>query len=118
MSKRSTLSESQREFALLVSKLIRHIYRCGYEVTLGDAYRDPRVHGKIGEKKSYSSANSNHKRKLAIDLNLFHRNEYLSATEDHRQFGLYWESLHEKCRWGGRFNDGNHYEYVHEGYDR
>jgi hypothetical protein len=23
--------------------------------------------------------------------------------------GEFWEGLHPLCRWGGRFNDGNHY---------
>jgi hypothetical protein len=72
----------------------------------------------MGEKKSYSSANSNHKRRLAIDLNLFKDGKFLGTTEDHKMFGLYWESLHEKCRWGGRFKDGNHYEFVHEGWQK
>ena len=111
-----TLREAQSKFAFLVTKLIRYIYAEGYEVTLGDAFRDPRVHGEWGVKDSYSSAKSNHKLKLAIDLNLFKDGSYLGGTEDHERFGRYWESLDENNRWGGRFEDGNHYEFVFGGW--
>lgn len=40
-----TLGQKQRRFALMVAKLINKACEMGYEVTLGDAYRDPRVHG-------------------------------------------------------------------------
>ena len=40
-----TLRQRQSEFARLVARLIDHAHELGYEVTLGDAYRDPRVHG-------------------------------------------------------------------------
>ena len=66
-----TLGEKQRLFARLVPRLIDYAYFKGYEVTLGDAYRDPRVFGQIGVKKGYGRSKSNHKIKLAIDLNLF-----------------------------------------------
>lgn len=113
-----SLRETQSKFALMVTKLIQHMYREGYEVTLGDAYRDPQVHGEVGEKKSYSSAYSNHKRRLAIDLNLFKEGVYLASSQEHERFGKYWESLDEDNRWGGRFDDGNHYETVYGGWKR
>ena len=73
----------------------------GYEVTLGDAYRDPRC--------PYGSKSSKHKRRLAIDLNLFKNGQYLEGTESHRPLGEWWES--QGGIWGGRFEDGNHYEW-------
>ena len=66
-----TLGQKQRHFTRLVGLLIEYSYQNGYEMTVGDAYRDPRVHGAVGEKKSYSSANSLHKERLAVDFNLF-----------------------------------------------
>jgi hypothetical protein len=104
------LSEHQQEFARHVAILILYSHCLGYEVTFGDAYRDPRVHGQLGEKVSYSSANSNHKRRLAVDLNLFKDGEYLGSTDDHEELGKFWESLDPLNRWGGRWEDGNHYE--------
>ena len=102
-----TLREKQSEFALMVVRLIQKADEMGYEVTLGDAYRDPRVHGEIGRKKGYSAANSFHKTRLAIDLNLFHNGKYLQNSEDHRPLGEWWESI--GGTWGGRWRDGNHY---------
>jgi len=109
------LGEKQRLFSMLISELILWAYDNGYEITEGDAYRDPRVFGKLGEKKGYGKASSNHKLRLARDLNLFKDGKYLRRTEDHRQLGEIWESKHELCRWGGRFNDGNHYSMEHNG---
>ncbi len=111
-----SLGDKQREFAYHVSLLIQHIYANGYTVTLGDAYRDPRVHGQMGEKIAYGRAKSAHKQRLAIDLNLFDMEKtFLTTTEDHKPFGEYWESLHPDNVWGGRFDDGNHYSRRHGG---
>ena len=110
-----TLGQKQRLFTQLAAKLILRAYELGYEATLGDAYRDPRVFGEVGEKRGYGRSESNHKIRLALDLNLFKEGKYLIFTEDHRELGEYWESLHPLCRWGGHFNDGNHYSFEHNG---
>ena len=104
------LSEHQQRFARHIALLILWAINEGYEVTFGDAYRDPRVHGQYGEKKSYASANSEHKRRLAVDLNLFKDGEYLGGTDDHAPLGEFWEGLDELNEWGGRWDDGNHYQ--------
>ena len=108
-----TLGDKQRKFTRMIGLLIEYAYQEGYELTVGDAYRDPRVHGDVGEKKSYSSANSNHKQRLAMDFNLFKDGKYLTSTEDHRKLGEYWEDIGGS--WGGRFHDGNHYSLEHLG---
>lgn len=109
------LGDKQRLFSMLLAELVLWAYDNGYEVTFGDFYRDSRVFGPVGVKKAYSSANSCHKSRLAADLNLFKDGKYLTKTEDHRPLGEIWESKHELCRWGGRFNDGNHYSMEHNG---
>lgn len=110
-----TLGQKQRHFTRLIGLLIEWAYQNGYELTFGDAYRDPRLHGQAGEKKSYSSAGSLHKERLACDFNLFKDGQYLTRTEDYRPLGEYWESL-GGC-WGGRVNsaDGNHFSLEHNG---
>jgi hypothetical protein len=108
-----TLGQKQRRFARMVARLIDKAYEMGYEVTLGDAYRDARVHGIFGEKKGYGAGRSCHKLRLAIDLNLFRNGRYLERSEDHRQLGEWWES--QGGTWGGRFRDGNHYSLEHDG---
>lgn len=109
------LGDKQRAFTRMIADLIQYAYNAGYELTFGDAYRDPRVHGKVGEKKSYSSANSNHKNRLAVDFNLFVKGKYITSG-DHPAYvdlGEYWESLGGS--WGGRFNDANHFSLEHNG---
>lgn len=110
-----SLRKKQVAFARLVPRLIDKAFEWGYEVTLGDAYRDPKVHGDIGVRKSYSHPKSAHKVRLAIDLNLFKGGEYLEGTDAHRALGEWWEKQHELARWGGRFGDGNHYSFEHDG---
>lgn len=103
-----TLRQKQSLFVRLLAKLIVFAEQEGYELTLGHAYDPP-------ESNSGRSPNSLHRLRLAIDLNLFKNNQFLTATEDHRTLGEYWERLHPLCRWGGRFNDGNHYSVEHNG---
>lgn len=110
-----TLGEKQRLFMSLLPKLLMYAYEKGYELTLGDGYRDPRVFGEVGDKKGYGRSRSVHKQRLAIDLNLFKHGKYLSQTEDHKSLGNYWETLHPDCRWGGRYQDGNHYSMEYQG---
>lgn len=90
----------------MVPRLIDFAYDSGYAVTLGDAYRDPRI-------AEYSHKNSLHGKRLAIDLNLFKDGEYLTDSESHKPLGDYWCSLHPSNRWGG-MNDGNHYSSFAE----
>lgn len=105
----------QKEFARLLPSLLNKAFELGYEVTLGDAFRDPRLHGAMGVKMGYGHPRSAHKLRIAIDLNLFIEGEYRSRTEDHRKLGEWWEKQHPLARWGGRFDDGNHYSLEYEG---
>ena len=111
-----TLGDKQRLFTRLLANLLEFAHSRGYEITLGDAYRDQRVHGKVGEKKGYGHRSSCHKLRLAIDLNLFKNGIFLTSSDDHRELGQWWESLHPFCRWGGRFGDGNHYSFEYKGF--
>ena len=112
-----TLGEKQRLFTRRQALLIEWAYVNGFELTVGDGYRDARVHGSFGETlpESYSSSKSCHKLRLAQDYNLFKDGVYLDKTEDHRPLGEYWESLGPECAWGGHFSDGNHYSFEHNG---
>ena len=95
----------------LLPLLLIEIKSRGYKVRGGELYRTPEQ-ALIYAKQGRGIAASLHQVKCAIDLNLFKDGAYLSATEDHRPFGEFWESLHPHCRWGGRYNDGNHYEFL------
>ena len=112
-----SLSKKQREFTKCVGKLIEFAYSKNYELTLGDAFRDERVHGKWGIKESYSAGKSCHKVRLAIDFNLFVQGAYVSdgAHPAWKVLGEYWESLNADARHGGRFDDSNHLSFEYEG---
>jgi hypothetical protein len=111
----NSLSVDQRRFARMIVQLINYIHAQGYEVTFGDAFRDPRLHGALGVKLGYGHPRSAHKQRLALDLNLFKDGKFLTMTSDHEPFGVFWESL--GGAWGGRFStpDGNHYSIERDG---
>jgi hypothetical protein len=103
------LLETQMKFTKMVPKLINKAFKLGFYVTLGDAYRDARCR--------YGSPKTFHRKRLAIDLNLFRYDKdtgkfnYCTETEDHRELGEWWKS--QGGTWGGDFRrpDGNHYSW-------
>lgn len=109
-----TLSEKQQKFTFLISQLIAWVYGNGYKMTFGEAYRTPEQ-AALNAQRGIGIANSLHTKRLAVDLNLFKDGQYLTKTEDYATVGEYWEQLDAGCRWGGRFNDGNHFSLEHEG---
>lgn len=109
------LGQKQELFSELEARLIQKAIYMGFAVRGGDAFRDPRVHGAYGKKKGYGKKWSMHKLKLARDLNLMKNGALITSTEGHRLLGEWWEKQHNLCRWGGRFQDGNHYSLTHDG---
>ena len=72
----------------------------------------------IYAKQGKGVRDSMHLISLAIDLFLFKDGDYLTKTEQYKEAGELWESYSTKdydCVWGGRFNDGNHFSFRHEG---
>jgi hypothetical protein len=73
----------------------------------------------IGKDGLKHMKNSLHYDGLAIDIDLTKDGVYLSSSEDHKVFGVFWESLHPDCYWGGNGpkkdglkDDGNHYSVT------
>lgn len=95
-----SLRKSQSKFVEMVALLIIYANSKGYEITFGDAFAT-----------TGHSDNSFHYKRLAIDLNLFLNDKYLTSTDDHKILGEFWESI--GGTWGGRFKnpDGNHYSF-------
>jgi len=104
-----SLREKQSLFASLVPRLIDQAIELGFEVTFGETWRSE------AEAKRRGFEESLHRDRLAIDLNLFRGGEYLRDSEDYRPLGDFWKGLHPLCRWGGDFNDGNHFSITHAG---
>lgn len=102
-----TLREQRVLFTKLLCQQVQDMMRSGgYEVSFDE----------VTERLTEKDPTSDHMKKslhhlgLAADLNLYQHGQYLATTEAHQQFGTLWESRHPLCRWGGRWNDGNHYE--------
>ncbi len=135
-----TLGQKQELFARLVPKLLLHAQdRLGFHVRIGEVLRFEqqarwnaehcrkckqvrsfKIHGWTKKKgghrfKGIGIVNSLHRLKLAIDLILFLGKSMLKQSEDYRELGMYWESLHPLCYWGGRFGDGGHFSIQHGG---
>ena len=113
-----SLSKTQQEFTLSIAQLINFAQAIGVKLTFGDAYRDSRLHGARGEKKGYGARNSCHKLRLAVDFNVFINGEFITDGnhEKYIMLGEEWEMMHPLARWGGRFNDANHFSFEYNGF--
>ena len=99
------LSEKQQTFARNVGLLLGWVYsHKDWGVSLGEVHR-PRVlqYLYLWAKRS-QTLKSKHLDRLAIDLNLFIDGKYITDPEKYRTLGEFWESLHPKNVWGGRFS--------------
>jgi hypothetical protein len=118
-----SLSKLQQEFNECQGVLVSYAMMKGYKLTRGDGYRDPRVHGEFGEKKGYGSKWSCHKKRLAQDHNLFidmdgdGKPDYITDGDHpaYKDLGEFWENLHPLARWGGWFDDANHFSFEYKG---
>jgi len=106
------LVTEQALFLLDVCKLIEFATSKGYTVTGGELFRTPeqqKIYVDTGKSKTMDS---NHMRRLAIDLNIF-EGGVLCGFERIKPLGDYWQSLGELNRWGGYFKglvDTPHFE--------
>jgi len=124
----SYLDHQQKFLFLFCTKLVPWAYANGYELSWGDAFRNPKFSweglGKvlvdaIASKFCYYHDWSFHCKRLAIDVNAFKNDVYCTKTEDFKLMGEYWESLDTMCSWGGHWNDGNHFSYGEgKGHDK
>lgn len=128
-SDRRSLRSLQSLLVRCLGELIRYAYDRGYELTLGEAYvQNPRsceaavathcprcahpfeVHHKGFAEDRVHMPSSLHYTRLAIDVNLFVRGEFVTKGDSFAwiDLGNYWEQLDPACSWGGRFHDANH----------
>lgn len=105
------LREAQEIFALNIAQLIVIIFKHRFTCTLGEAWRTKEM-AEIYVERGIGILNSSHRKRLALDINLFKNGKYLKTTAVHKVFGDIWESMHPNNRWGGRYGDGNHYEML------
>jgi hypothetical protein len=108
-----SLSDDQAEFLLDACRLIQYATERGWTVTGGELYRtqdQQEIYFKAGKTKTMQS---NHMRRLAIDLNFLRNGQPVWDKVALAELGSFWESLHPKNRWGGNFKslpDVPHFE--------
>jgi predicted chitinase/peptidoglycan hydrolase-like protein with peptidoglycan-binding domain len=113
-----SLNREQALFMQHVAELIRKAPEFGLQVTGGELYRtaeQQQIYVRDGRSKT---SNSQHLKRLAIDLNFFRSGTDGSMTlvysgDEIRHLGAFWESLDPANRWGGNwhsFKDVPHFE--------
>jgi hypothetical protein len=109
------LLEAQIFFSRRTGDLYNWLWANEYEFTYGEALRSP-LQATANANSGIGISDSNHIRRLAIDICLFKNGVYLSDTPSYEPLGIYWESLSttdHPLAWGGRFEraDGNHFSH-------
>ena len=98
-----SLVGEQAAFLHDVVKLRQFATAAGFVVTGGELWRSPEqqaIYYKTGRSKTLDS---NHLKRLAIDLNFFKDGVLCYDAAALRLVGDYWQSLDPKNRWGGNF---------------
>lgn len=107
------LSDEQHEFLQHAAKLIVYAGSLGWKVTGGELYRtaeQQQIYVKAGRSQTM---NSNHLRRLAIDLNFLRDGKLVYDVEQLKPIGNYWEALSPKNSAGmfwKSFKDVPHFE--------
>jgi len=108
-----SLSDEQAAFLLDACNLIRYATEQGFKVTGGELFRTAEQQAIYVQTGRSKTLNSNHLKRLAIDLNFFKDGQIIWDKGVLAPLGAYWESLYPKNRWGGNFNslvDCPHFE--------
>lgn len=114
-----SLNRQQAIFLQHVAELIRKAPELGLTITGGELYRTPEQQAMYLRDGRSKTMNSQHLKRLAIDLNFFVEQpdgslRLVYDDERVRQLGQFWESLDPSAnRWGGSwssFKDVPHFE--------
>ena len=110
------IGTKQRDLCKALTVIETAAVSLGYDLVREDARRDTRVHGEFGEKKSYASAHSVHKLKLAQDYSLFKSGGYITGQEADLVFGKL-HDIGDVLGLAKRINgDLGHFSKEHNGY--
>jgi hypothetical protein len=109
------LSSEQNAFLGDVAKLIQFIINHDptMMITGGELFRTPEQEQIYVSQGKSKTMNSNHLRRLAIDLIFIQAGKLVSDKNSLQAYGDYWQSLNPVNRWGGNFKsilDCPHFE--------
>jgi hypothetical protein len=105
--------DSQWEFTKDIASLIQYADELGYKLTFGEAWRHVHMQKYYVAHGLSWTMNSKHRKRKAVDFNLFINDRYVTSKEPYEILGNYWESLNDKNTWGGRWKstpDAPHFE--------
>jgi len=105
--------DEQNEFLRDVCQLITRAQNMGFQVTGGELFRTAEQQAIYVQKGLSKTQNSNHLRRLAVDLNFFIDGKLVQSKQEIQPLGDFWQSLNPKNRWGGNFTtilDTPHFE--------
>lgn len=95
-----SLGTEQEAFSRDVVKLLLKAFELGFEIRIGECWRPQAMQDLYLAQGKSKTANSQHTKKLAIDLNLMIGGK-LATREQTLELGRFWEALSSKNRWGG-----------------
>ena len=106
-----TLNDKQHIFSQNLAKLLLHVESLGLTCSIGEVYRT-KEQAEIYVKQGIGIKDSQHCKKLAVDIHLFSNGKYLQMKSDYQPLADYWKSLHLENRWGGDWKrvDAVHFE--------
>jgi hypothetical protein len=108
-----SLSDEQAAFLLDACKMIQYATEQGFKVTGGELFRTAEQQAIYVQTGRSKTLNSNHLKRLAIDLNFFKDGQIIWDKATLAPIGAYWEAINPKNRWGGNFKslvDCPHFE--------
>ena len=108
-----SLRTEQSAFLRNVVSLLEYAWSQGFEVTGGELYRTKEQQGIYLAWGRSKTLNSQHRKRLAIDLHFFKSGTMILEKSRLQDIGDWWESIDPHNRWGGNwtsFYDGGHFE--------
>ena len=108
-----SLVQQQAEFLLNVCELVKFATAAGFQVTGGELFRTAEQQNIYVQTGRSKTLNSNHLRRLAVDLNFIKDGKLCYDKELLSPIGIFWQGLHPQNRWGGFFKslvDMPHFE--------
>jgi len=113
------LLQKQQLFSVMTAKLIEKASELGFGLTLGEAWRSDETANLMAQ-EGKGICKSDHRTRLAIDVNLIQNGNFLTDLESYRALGQWWTSQStdeiEFC-WGGNFPkpDADHFSFENNG---
>ena len=105
----SELVEHQAAFSQDVAKLLQHAAGLGLAITLGEAWRTVEQEQWDVAHGLSQTMQSNHLRRLAIDINVFRDGQLVECPAE---LGAFWKGLCPLNRWGGDFQTLRDYPHF------